>query len=236
MADFAYVGSELDLFAAARNWKAYWSSLVRPYVKGEVLETGAGIGSNTRLLDIGATRRWVCLEPDAQLLEQLRVNVGRRPFSPGYEFVCGTTHTLDPSWRFDCIIYIDVLEHIEDDRQELVTAASHLRPGGSIVVLSPAHNWLYAPFDRSIGHFRRYDRPSMKRISPPGLRLERVMYLDCLGLLASAANRYLLRQAMPTAGQLAIWDRYLVPASKILDKVLLHSLGKSILAVWTKPA
>ena len=45
-----YIGSELELFSHAKHWKQYWASKVRPLIKGSVLEVGAGIGSNTKLL------------------------------------------------------------------------------------------------------------------------------------------------------------------------------------------
>jgi 16S rRNA A1518/A1519 N6-dimethyltransferase RsmA/KsgA/DIM1 with predicted DNA glycosylase/AP lyase activity len=77
MNEFRYVGSELDLFASCRNWKAYWAAQVRPFILGDVLEVGAGIGSNTALLDFDRLRRWVCLEPDARLAEQLARNLAR---------------------------------------------------------------------------------------------------------------------------------------------------------------
>ena len=68
MSEFKYVGSELDLFADVWNWKAYWSRHIRPFLRGDILEVGAGIGSNTRFLDPdGGTGRWVCLEPDPEL-------------------------------------------------------------------------------------------------------------------------------------------------------------------------
>jgi hypothetical protein len=51
MSDFSYVGSELELFAAVGNWKTYWSRQIRPFITGDVIEVGAGIGSNTPFLD-----------------------------------------------------------------------------------------------------------------------------------------------------------------------------------------
>ena len=71
MSELKYVGSELDLFAGVVNWKAYWAREIRPFVGGDILEVGAGIGSNTRLLDPGGAGRWVCLEPDPELKCQL---------------------------------------------------------------------------------------------------------------------------------------------------------------------
>src|ERR1039458_625005 len=126
----------------------------------------------------------------------------------GYETVCGTLASLTDQ-QFDTIIYIDVLEHIDNDREELNQAASHLRPGGHLIVLSPAHQRLFSPFDAAIGHFRRYNRPMLRAISPAGLRLERMRYLDCAGLILSAANMLLLRQTMPTKARLRFWDPWL---------------------------
>ena len=56
-ADFVYAGGELMLFAQAQNWKRYWSSALRNYLQGDVLEAGAGIGANTVLLRTDRQRR-----------------------------------------------------------------------------------------------------------------------------------------------------------------------------------
>ena len=241
-AELPYVGNELELFAHARNWKRYWGSVISPYLRGEVLEVGAGLGANTQLLrsHAAAVRRWVCLEPDSRLLEQLRGAV-RSPGEiapsrerPNVEARLGTVESLDASERFDAILYIDVLEHIPDDAMEIRRAAARLREGGHLIVLSPAHQWLFSPFDRAIGHHRRYTRGSMKQRAEgvDGLRLERCWYLDACGLFASAANKLLLRQAMPTLPQILFWDRVLVRGSRVMDRLLLHRFGKSVLAIW----
>jgi 2-polyprenyl-3-methyl-5-hydroxy-6-metoxy-1,4-benzoquinol methylase len=232
MSEFKYIGSELDLFGAALHWKSYWSAEIRRVIRGDVLEVGAGIGSNTPFLDTGQLGRFVCLEPDPQLATRLG-----KPVKAGtgkYEIRCGTLGTLPAEEQFDTIVYIDVLEHIEDDRAELKRARDHLRSDGRVIVLSPAHQWLFTPFDAAIGHFRRYGRPAIKAISPDGLELELCRYLDSVGLVASIANLVLLRQSMPTKKQLRIWDTLLVPTSRFADPLLLHSVGKSILAIWHK--
>jgi SAM-dependent methyltransferase len=232
---FHYAGSELDLFALAKNWKSYWSGRIAGYISGDVLEVGAGIGSNTRVMRRCARGRWVCLEPDADLAAQLHENTGGVEGAERVESVCGTLSSLDASERFDAIVYIDVLEHIEDDAGEIQLAASRLRAGGRIIVLSPAHQFLFTAFDQSIGHFRRYDRRSLRRITPPGLHTEALFYLDACGILANGANQLLLRQSMPTQAQIAFWDRWIVSASRALDPLLGYSVGKSIIAVWRKP-
>jgi hypothetical protein len=153
-----------------------------------------------------------------------------------YASVTGTLDDLHAEARFDAILYIDVLEHIEDDRAELVRAAQRLNPGGSVIVLSPAHQFLFTPFDAAIGHFRRYSRRSLAAVGPVALRTRKLVYLDAAGMLASAGNRLLLRSAMPTEAQILTWDRLLVPVSRVIDPLFGYRVGKSVLGVWQREA
>ncbi len=230
---FEYQGSELELFAHARNWKAYWKRALAPSMRGDVLEVGAGIGANTPLIRDLSAGAWTCLEPDPRMLARAKDDHARAGLER-CEHVCGTLATIDAARAFDSIVYLDVLEHIEDDRGELALAARHLRPGGRVIVLSPAHQGLYTEFDRAIGHFRRYDKRSLAAIEPRELARERLFYLDSVGLLASLANRVLLHQSQPSLAQIRTWDRVMVPCSRVLDPLLLRSVGKSIVGVWRR--
>jgi len=224
---FQYVGSELAIFEKATNWKRYWCDKIAPFVGGDALEVGAGIGANTRLLAKNLPfRTWTCLEPDASLASQIHVT------GPGIHAFHGTLADLPISARFDSILYIDVLEHIDDDRAEMVRASARLKRGGHLIVLSPAHQSLYTPFDAAIGHFRRYSRQTLAATIPQVLRLRSLIYLDAVGMLASFANRILLGQSMPTERQILLWDKMMVPASRLLDPLCAGHVGKSVLGVW----
>jgi len=230
-----YKGSELELFAGAANWKKYLKTELSPYLGETVLEVGAGLGGTTAFLCGEPARRWVCLEPDTGLAAELVSRIAGKTLPATCEALNGTIADLGPGDRFDTILYVDVLEHISDDAAELRRAAQRLRPGGRLIVLSPAHQKLFSEFDREIGHFRRYSRNSLAALKPEGLETRRLDYLDSAGLLASSANRLLLRRALPTPEQIALWDRLLVPASRLLDPLLRYRLGKSVLAVWARP-
>lgn len=232
--EYTYVGAELSLFARATNWKRYLNGQLRPFVRGHVLEVGAGIGATTSALWTAAASQWTALEPDPGLASQARVRVQ----SGGLDRVVvrdGTIAALDAGDMFDAILYIDVLEHIDDDAAELRDASRHLRPGGHLIVLSPAHQWLYSPFDAAIGHVRRYNSAGLQSLQPAGLALTRLRYLDAVGMTASLGNRILLRRSMPSAMQIVFWDRLLVPMSRLVDPLCAYRIGKSILAVWQRP-
>jgi SAM-dependent methyltransferase len=233
--DFQYAGGELELFAQAANWKGYFQRRLAPYVRGDVLEVGSGIGGTTRILCRGSVRSWTCLEPDARLQGEAQRSFAKDSLPIQPRLIGGTLAELPAAQKFDAILYVDVLEHIEDDAAELRRAAGHLKAGGCVVVLAPAHQVLFTPFDEAIGHFRRYNRRRLRSITPGTLRVETLFYLDSVGLLASLANRCWLRSSMPTPGQIRVWDRCMVPVSRWLDPLFAYRLGKSVVGIW-RPA
>lgn len=235
ISEFTYQGSELELFRDAKRWKSYFASHLRSYVQGHVLEVGAGIGATTKVLCTKAAQSWTCLEPDGTLAAQLEQTLQESELPVTPEVFQGTLTSVPVDSAYDTILYIDVLEHIESDRDELANAAERLSAGGHLVVLSPAFEFLFSEFDRAVGHFRRYDRNSLLAVAPPTVRLRHVVYLDSAGLLLSLANRLLLRKAVPTANQIRVWDTWFVGASNWLDRMIGWSMGRSIIGVWQKP-
>jgi hypothetical protein len=165
---------------------------------------------------------------------RLERNIGSAPMPIAPQVVVGTLADLPRGAGYDAVIYIDVLEHIEDDRAELARAIALLEPGGAVVVLSPAHQRLYTAFDERIGHFRRYDRGMYRALTPAGATLESMRYLDSAGMLLSAANRVLLRSGSPTAAQVTLWNRMFVPVSRRIDPLFGWRVGKSLLGVWRR--
>lgn len=236
--EYKYGGAELELFSNAQNWKNYFISEIIPYIQGDVLEVGAGIGSNTDVFLKTPPMRekvksWTCLEPDKTMADHID-NLIRDGKLPKKTQVINGTISDTEGKEYDSIIYIDVLEHIKEDAKEISSAAKRLKKNGHLVVLSPAHQWLFSPFDKAVGHHRRYSKKTLSSLKNADLNLVSTRYIDSAGMLLSFGNRLMLQSSMPTLRQIKFWDRYVIPTSKILDKIFLHSIGKSILGVWQK--
>lgn len=185
----SYIGKELELFREARNWKSYLRSVIGPYLTGRVAEIGAGIGSTAEALaDAPAVSHWLCAEPDADQIRQIETLQEARRLPGHVVSQRGTVAELPAEPSFEAVLYVDVLEHIEDDRRELMEAAARTVSGGRIIVIGPAWQFLYGPFDKAIGHYRRYTTAMYRHIAPPGVTTERLFYLDSAGILASLAN------------------------------------------------
>lgn len=232
--NFSYVGSELELFSSAVSWKAYWASQISGYLGRTVIEVGAGIGATAEIFRDHQAEKWISIEPDNVFCGVIKEKISEGRISGVCEVVNGTIGHLPADEQAETVIYIDVLEHIQDDAAELVEAARHLSDAGYLIVVSPAYNFLYSEFDKSIGHFRRYNKKELKSIVPSGLRVVSLRYLDSVGFFASFANKMFLKNSMPKPSQIAFWDKCMVPISRRVDPILGYGFGKTILGVFKK--
>lgn len=234
MKDSKYIGNELTIFKDAVNWKQYWYDSISKFISGDILEVGAGIGTNTNLIlkndsDISSI---MSIEPDEKLADQILNNL--EGDTSKVTVLNQYLKDLPNDKKFDTIIYIDVIEHIKDDSKEINKAQLHLKEGGRLIILVPAYNFLFSPFDDAVGHYRRYNKKLLINAIPDDLNMLKLFYLDSLGLCASLLNKFFLKQSYPTRGQILKYDKLIVPISKITDKLILNSFGKSLVGIWKK--
>jgi SAM-dependent methyltransferase len=64
--------------------------------------------------------------------------------------------------EFDVVTALDVLEHIDDDREALTAVFRAVRPGGGVVLTVPQHRWLWSAVDEFSCHRRRYTRGDLE--------------------------------------------------------------------------
>ena len=216
------------------QWKRYFSDQLSPFISGDVLEVGAGVGSSTKALFKPEASSWVCLEPNQDLYKELQKNhqLGKVPEICQLEQ--GVLSEFNTEATFDTILYIDVLEHIENDRAEIDLAMSKLKPNGKLIILSPAYQWLYSEFDLAVGHYRRYHRQSILKVIDSTVCSSKIFFLDSLGILASLANKWILKQANLSEANYKFFNTVIITISRWLDPLFGRSFGRSIVLVAQK--
>ena len=140
-------------------------------------------------------------------------------------------------FRPDSVVCVNVLEHIEDDVAALRAMADIVVPGGVIVLLVPAFDALYGPIDRNLGHYRRYRRRALAALcSSMGLEIRKLHYVNSVGFFGWWVNARLLKRETQSDGQIAVFDRWLVPVFSALEAAVPPPFGQSLLAVLRRPA
>ena len=195
----------------------------RLHLGRRVLDAGAGIGTFTELAAEG--REVVAVEPDPEQLAILRGRVAGRA---NVQVVEGTVE--DVSGTFDSILCLNVLEHIPDDRGTLGRFHELLVPGGSLLLLVPAHPALYGGIDRAVDHQRRYTKAGLSDcLREAGFTVAELRLVNPLGALGWFVSSLVLKREQIPEGPLRVYDK-LVPALRMLDRVDV-AVGLSVWAV-----
>lgn len=219
-------------FEALDKAKNYRSAIIKEfleYLKGHLWEVGAGIGQMTQSLSKLATiSRITCIEPDPKFAA-----IHRSRFA-NLELVEGTIADAKGLPSPDCIISINVLEHIEDDMAELRSYRDILSDHqGRLCLLVPARPEIYSPIDNDFGHFRRYRKKELaNKIRNAGFHLHRVYYFNSVGYLAWLAKFRILRSRSFDSGQVAFYDSKMFPLVHWVETHLCRPpIGQSLVAI-----
>ncbi len=228
-----YVGTDLEAMCFARNYHQWILEEFRPFLGKRMIEVGSGTGDFSELLLTFAPEYLALIEPSL-MVEKLKLRFESGPFTDfsvinsTFAAAAGEIRKSRP----DSIIYVNVLEHIENDLSELQAVSSTLDVGGRIFIFVPAHAWLYGEFDRSVGHFRRYARVELeKKCASAGFRPLCSKYVDMLGVVPWWITYRLIRSSILSPTAVRRYDKYLVPLSRIVDRISGAPTGKNILFI-----
>jgi len=174
--------------------------LIREAVAGRtapaLLDVGCGTGGN--LVHIASElpgARLVGLDLDA---DALRFSSER---DLGARLLRGSGDRLPlRTGSIDCVVALDFIEHVDDDRGLLEEFHRVLRPGGQVVASVPAYPWLWSPHDDFLHHKRRYRQGELEaRLRAAGFEVERRHGFNFLLLPAVAAVRLVKRRRRGSA-------------------------------------
>jgi len=198
----------LDAFASAPNFNRWMADTIRPYIGRNVLEIGAGMGNLTRQL-LPGRKRYVATDIDREHLERLSDRLSHRPRLEIAELNAAIPQSGTPfQGQMDTVICLNVLEHIEDDREALRTIRALLQDGGRAVILVPSGQSLYNALDEELGHFRRYSEAELReRMTAAGFEVETVLSFNRISRPGWWLNGTILKRRTISRLQLRNFDR-----------------------------
>jgi SAM-dependent methyltransferase len=218
---------EFEALQEARNYRAALLQKFRPYLRGRVLEVGAGVGQFTReLKDLQEVEELVALEPDKRFIQELQRSI------PTIRIFEGTVLELrDCQWN--ALVSVNVLEHIKEDQQELECCHQLLKNrGGYLCLFVPARREIYSPLDKDFGHYRRYSRAELgNRLQAAGFKVVTLEYFNFIGYFAWWWSFCVLRGRKFNPGAVKLYDRWIFPVGRSMEKIIAPPIGQSLIAV-----
>ena len=229
-----YFGKDLEALFFADNYYRWIIKEMRSYIGENLVEVGAGTGTFSRILLKDSPKSLVSIEPSDNMYALLKKNLGNKAntetFKGTFEDVKGKFKT-----KPDTVFYINVLEHIQDDRKELATVYNSLSEGGYLCIFVPALSRLYGSFDKNVGHFRRYERKELEgKLKDSGFKIEKTKFMDILGIIPWWLMFCVLKRETLKRGQVSLYDKLVIPVLQLFESVFSPPIGKNLLIVGRK--
>lgn len=239
--DIHYDGRDLEVLAAAPNYHRWLLRAFEPHIGKNLVEVGAGIGNiATRLLKLPLQHLHL-IEPSTNMFARLKENFANLPPGvPQLELhnsnLAKAAPTLKARGDIDTFLYINVLEHIEDDVAELRLMYDVLPKGGHICIFVPALKGLYGAKDKKLGHFRRYSRDELAdKCRAAGFDIVKMKWFDIVGIAPWWVKHCLLQQHDVTPGEIRFYDRLVIPICAFFESLIAPPVGKNLILIGRKP-
>lgn len=222
-----------------------WGQLARPYFQWQydqfsdflgrkVADVGCGLGNFVPfLLDRDL---YLGLEPDPELVREfgnIHKSSNVRLASCGDITDPASVNELKQN-QIDSVICVNVIEHIEADLRAFTHMVEGVSQGGSVCILVPAMQILYGTLDKLDGHYRRYSRSDLLRLTD-GLPVQvvRLYYLNFVGAFGWFLKGRILKQSAQSDSNYSAMNRILPVISK-LENWVKPPIGLSLVLILRK--
>ena len=225
----------LLLLSERFNYNHWIYENIQNFIGDNILEVGAGIGNITDFIIF--RNNLTVIDINQHYIDYLNSKYSFRNES---NFNALNVDIQDikssplASKRFDTIICLNILEHLENDRGAVENMSYLLEPGGKLIILVPALKTLYGSIDISFEHLRRYNKKELKSlINGQNMEIVKFYYLNFLGLLGWFINGRILKKKELPEKQTRLFDE-LVPFLSFAEKIIIPPLGQSLILIAQK--
>ena len=228
----------LEAIAKADKFNQWMFQTIKPYCKGNILEIGSGIG-NISAFFINDGQRIFLSDIRESYCKELSRKFGSFSNFLGTE----TLDLVDPDFninykhhfnKYDTVFALNVIEHIENDRQAIRNCYKLLAKDGNLIILVPSYHLLYNHFDKELGHFKRYTKRIVSELlKDSNLKIIHAQYFNFVGIMGWFISGNLLKKKTIPSGQMKLYNTF-VPLIKIIDKLVLNAVGLSTIVIGKK--
>ena len=188
--------------------------------ESKILDFGAGCGILAKIVRKKTNYSPTCIKID-EYFKSILIKIGFNVFD-------SIEKTKD---QYDFIYSSNVLEHIYDDVKSLKKMESKLSKDGTLVLYLPVFQILFSDLDIKVGHFRRYSKRRIIKItSDAGFEIDKMFYVDSVGFFCSFIIQILdwnTKYGIGFKNSLKFYDKLIFPVSKFWDLNIFVSLKKS---------
>jgi SAM-dependent methyltransferase len=228
----------LEIFSKAPAVNRWLYERISGSLQGHILEIGSGIGNiSTFLLKNWSAVSLSDLRPEycgrvgnkfkghPHLKGVYEIDLSSMDFSVKY---------ADLMEKFDTVIALNVIEHIENDLLAIRNAKSLLRNHGKLIVLVPAGQWLYNSLDRELGHYKRYTKTGLKELmESAGFVVSHCHFFNAAAIPGWWISGNILKEKIISSSKLNLYNQ-LVPLFRITDWFISPFTGVSVISVGVK--
>ena len=220
----------LEIMRNASWYNSWIFSFISPYISGDILEIGGGIGNFTPLLlnngsvvSIDIKKEYL---PKIKKTTRGRAKVGIGDIEKGKYFF--------GQKKFDTAICLNVLEHINGHKNALKNMYKLLKKDGHLCLLVPTHQFFFGKMDKNLGHYRRYSKNNLKTlVRKAGFEVIMTKYLNPVGGLGWFINSRILKRETVSSKQVRLFD-WLARPFLLLEKYYDPPFGLSVLIIARK--
>ena len=223
----------LESMAVSKSVSRWQLEPMADHLGPRVLEAGAGTGNLTRHLL--AKQRLVAVEIDPVYTSALNRRWGRLE-----NFSVVEADLEDPALyeslveeRFDSVLCVNVLEHLDRPDTAVAGFARVLRSGGNAAILVPAHQWLFSDVDRAIEHRRRFEETELRTLlEDAGLQVMSLIAFNRFGIVGWLFNKWTGKTTI-RSWQTRFFS-ILLPVARMVERIR-PLPGLSWIAIAVKP-
>jgi 2-polyprenyl-3-methyl-5-hydroxy-6-metoxy-1,4-benzoquinol methylase len=226
----------LEIISGATRFNYWMYSEIKPFLKGNIIEIGSGIGNISKYI-IKDKFPITLSDYNPQYCNQLeKIFSGDPVVQDILQIDLLVPHFQDKysmlKEKFDTIILLNVIEHIENDSKAVENCRFMLKPGGHFIALAPAYQWLYCRLDKELGHYRRYSLQKMRDLVQEQLEVINARHFNFLGIFGWFVFGKIFRNKK-LGNEMNSFD-HLVFLARVLDKLTFKRIGLSVIVTGKK--